>query len=597
MSTPAGNADAASSARVPSGVPEGRPFGRFRLLRLLGRSTRSMAWLAQDPRDAQDCVLMLPRAPTASAQDLQRTLARLRRAAKAAHPHILAPREAGVHEMWPYLVYPWPAGTMTVGEFLTTRRPPPPLDCTAWCIDALEGLACAHETGVLHGDIGLHSLLIDKSGKLKIWGLGLVSSPSSAPVAAAQPTSADLLPTHQVNGQIDTLCVGLLLHMWLTHGKILGEADLPTLCAKIESEVVRLPFSLPQAVPDALRAISNRSTDRHEQRRYVSARSLLRALQGWRQSQLDDRGGVLAMLSDRLHRVGHLPARPGIAQRVSRVTRMESQRLDTLADIIVQDTALSLELLRTVNSVQFSAPGRANTMTTVRRAIALVGMVGLRRAAGALKAWPGPLTSDAAQALERGLKRACWAGLLAAELSPAGLDAEAALLAAQMQHLGRLLALYHFPEEAEQIEMLVQEPTPVPGETHPVGMQEDAAAMAVLGVDLKALASALAKHWGMDDVMQTVMRPLPRERSVFTPHEMPDWLRTVASCANETLSALSLPAPLQAKALSTVAQRYVKVFAYSVDELRQAAIKAEAQLREGEYQVKGAGHFAEARVA
>lgn len=583
MSSPAGNADPAATARA---APAGRPFGRFKLLQLLGRSSCTMAWLAQDPRDTQDCVLMLPRAPSRDANELRKTLMRLKRASKLSHPHILSPRDFGNHELWPFLVYTWPAGATTLSEYLATRKPLPPLECTAWSVEALEGLTAAHEAGVHHGDVGLHSLMLDRSGHVKVWGFGLAPPP---PMAAPVPSpgnerpSADLLPTQKANGQIDTLCIGLLLHMWLTHGKILGEADLPTLCARVEHEIIRLPFSLPQAVPDALRAIANRATDRHEQRRYVNARSLLRALHGWRQSQLDDRGGALAMLADRLHRIGHLPARPGLAQRVSRVTRMDHQRIDVLADILVQDTALSLELLRTVNSAQFSAAaGRTNAMTTVRRAIELIGMAGLRRAAGSLKAWPGPLTTEAAEALERGLQRACWSGLLAAELAPAGLDAEAALLAAQMQHLGRLLALYHFPEEAEQIEMLVQEPTPAPGETHAVGMQEDAAAMAVLGVDLKTLAAALAKHWGMDDIMQTVMRPLPRERSVHTPHEIAEWLRTVASCANETLAALSLPTPLQTKALNAVSQRYLKVFAYSVDDLRQAAAKAEQLLKEGE---------------
>ena len=572
---------ARTASAAESRAPEGRPFGRFRLLQLLGRSTRTMAWLAQDPRDGQDCALMLPRGPAASATELQATLMRLKRAAKLNHPNLLAVREAGSHQLWPYLVYQWPTGAITLSEYFQTRKALPPLESTGWCVDALEGLASVHEAGVSHGDVGLHSLLLDASGRVKVWGVGLSTALELAPVAVPAP-SADLVPRREADGQTDTVCVGLMLHSWLTNTAVLGEVDLPTLCGRVESDIIRLPFSLPHPVPDALRAITNRATDRHAQRRYVSARSFLRALSGWRQTQVDDRGGALALLADRLHRIGHLPARAGLAQRISRVTRSDSQRLDELADVILQDTALSLELVRMINSATFSATGKSNAMTTVRRAIQLIGMNGLRRAAATLKAWPGPLSADAANALDVGLKRACLAGLLAAELAPAGLDAESALLAAQLQHLGRLLALYHFPEEAEQIELLIQAPTPAPGETTSSGMDEDAAAMAVLGVDLRSIAMALAKHWGMDETMQTVMRPLPRNRGIFTPHEIPEWIRTVASCANETLAVLALPAPLDAKGLTQVAQRYVKVFGYSADDLRHHVARAQELLDRAE---------------
>jgi non-specific serine/threonine protein kinase len=333
-------------------------------------------------------------------------------------------------------------------------------------------------------------------------------------------------------------------------------------------------------VPEALRAIANRATDRHVQRRYLSARGLLRALSGWRQSQADDKGGALALLIDRLSTVGHLPARPALAQRVVQLSRMETQRLDELADVVLQDPALAFELLRTINSAQFHS-NSDGVITTVRRAMQLVGLNGVRRAASSLRAWPGPLREDGARALEQGMRRACLAGHVAEYLSPAGLDAESALLAAQLQHLGRLLILYHFPDEAAQIAQLMQNTPPATPEDQELpGMSEDAAAMAVLGVDLAPLGAAVGRHWGLGDALQQVMRPLSTAHFVHTPDDVDGWVRLVASCANETLDVARLSAAKQARALSAVAQRYQKVLDTTPESLREALIRARTRVNE-----------------
>src|SRR5678815_1393649 len=81
-----------------------------------------------------------------------------------------------------------------------------------------------------------------------------------------------------------------------------------------------------------------------------NARTLLAALAGWLDAQARDGGGPIALLLDRLRTVGHLPALPGLAARVARVTSLESQRTDEIAAQVLVDMALSFELLRTLNS-------------------------------------------------------------------------------------------------------------------------------------------------------------------------------------------------------------------------------------------------------
>ena len=76
--------------------------------------------------------------------------------------------------------------------------------------------------------------------------------------------------------------------------------------------------------------------------------------------------------------------------------------------------------------------------------IAMVGMDGVRRAALALREWPGPLNEAGQSQLETLLERCKRAGRTALQLRPAGYDGEVVHLITVMQNLGRLLLQYHF---------------------------------------------------------------------------------------------------------------------------------------------------------
>jgi HD-like signal output (HDOD) protein len=575
-STP-GSLSAASAAAPLASAGGSRRFGRFVLQDLLGRSSTTMAWQAHDTRARHDVLLMLPRnAPDALA--MPRWIEGARRTARLSHPRLVPVCDIGVEDRWPYVACDLAEGVNTLGRHVASLGTPPPMDVARWCSDALEGLAYAHEAGVAHGDLGLHSLAIDGSGRIAVWGFAAAAAETAAPGGATlDPT---LLRAQRDEASVDVLHAGLILHNLLAGEPALGEADMHLCVARMDQEMVRLPWTLPHPVPEALRAIVNRATDKHLQRRYLSARGLLRALTGWQQAQADDKGGALALLIDRLVTVGHLPGRPGLAQRVVQLSRMESQRLNELADVVLQDPALAFELLRTINSAQFHSHSDG-VITTVRRAMQLVGLNGVRRAASSLRAWPGPLREAGARALEQGMRRACLAGHVAEFLAPAGLDAESALLAAQLQHLGRLLILYHFPDEAAQIAQLMQSTPPAtPEEQEVPGLSEDAAAMAVLGVDLGPLSAAVGRHWGLGEALQQMMRPLPVSQSVRAPDDVDGWVRLVASCANETLDISRLSPQKQGRALAAVAARYQKVLETTPESLREVLIRARSRVNE-----------------
>jgi HD-like signal output (HDOD) protein len=567
-STP-GSLSAASAAAPLASAGGSRRFGRFVLQDLLGRSSTTMAWQAHDTRARHDVLLMLPRnAPDALA--MPRWIEGARRTARLSHPRLVPVCDIGVEDRWPYVACDLAEGVNTLGRHVASLGTPPPMDVARWCSDALEGLAYAHEAGVAHGDLGLHSLAIDGSGRIAVWGFAAAAAETAAPGGATlDPT---LLRAQRDEASVDVLHAGLILHNLLAGEPALGEADMHLCVARMDQEMVRLPWTLPHPVPEALRAIVNRATDKHLQRRYLSARGLLRALTGWQQAQADDKGGALALLIDRLVTVGHLPGRPGLAQRVVQLSRMESQRLNELADVVLQDPALAFELLRQVNAAQFAAHATRG-VTTVRRAVQLFGVQGLRPVANGLRPWPGALSASAADALAASMREARVAAHVARALCPADMDGEEAFLLALLQSLGTLLVRYHFPDEAEQIHRLVD---PEPGGAR--GMSEAAAACAVIGVELDALAMAVARHWGFDETVLHAMRRVSLEAPVRTPDHRVDTLRLLASAAVEAAAAMAsreARGGAGAAALARVSQRYARALVLGQNELLNAVQQAQ----------------------
>lgn len=577
----------ASSASRPAAPAAVRRLGRFELRQLLGKSSGTMVWLAFDPRLDQELMLTLPRVQPATPAALERWLDEARAAARLNHPNLAHVIEVGVQEHWPFVAVDRALG-VTLPEWLAAHPNPAPMESVGWLCQALQGLAFSHEANTAHGDLQLHHVLVSEQGSVRV--MALAAAGHAAPAADA--LNPDRLRAQRQVAERDVLACGLLLQALLTGQPPLDEPDTALAMARLApqgKELVRLSWTTPHPIPEALRAIANRTTASQPRQRYLSARTLLQALDGWRTAEAQDTGGPLALLLDRMRTIGHLPAMPGVGGRVARLTATEGQRTDEMAGQILQDMALSFELLRQVNSAQVQGTQVAGNgpVLTIRRAIALVGLDGIRQAAAALRLWPGPLAPAAAEALQRTIDRARLAGHTAQVLCPAGYDPEVVFLVAVLQNLGRLLVQYHFSDEAEQIWQLMK-PLPPPPDAEPgtpeqPGMSEAGASYAVLGVDIESLGAAVARHWGLGEDVQHMIHRLPRDRSPRMPDGDGDVLRTAASAANDAVDAITLLPPARmAHGLAQVAQRYARALEIGARDLQEALQAARTALRTGQ---------------
>ena len=545
-----------------------KQFGRFLLNQLIGKSAASSTWLATDPLLKQEVLLFVPKKAQTKAQLRQAWVDHAQSISRLKHPKLAEVMEVGEHDGWTFMSC-MRGKTQTLAERLATGTAPTPVEAAIWRAVVIDGLAYVHEAGKAHYDLGLHNILIDGAGRASLAGIGTGADTDTLAFLATHDNDRQQV---RAASERDVLMAGLIMHRVLAGHPALDDSDMGSAASRVGREIVRLPWTTPHTVPETLRAIVNRATDRQQRQRYLNARTLLSAIQSWIKTNAQEGGGPLLLLLDRLNTVGHLPNRPGTERALSNILSQEQLRVDDFVDVIVKNPALVWELLRSVNTASYRSNSADDGVTTIGRTVVLLGQAGLRKVASSLRSWPGVLAAqataadgDAAQAaqlaLQTELRMTCIAGHAARLLAPFSVHDEEASITAMSQRLGWLLILYHFPEECAQITKLMQPgPPPEDSETPTPGMTREAATAAVLGINLDELTHAVMRHWGMHERLQSASRPLSKSTPVRHPTEQVDILRTVASLANELVDASALQAePAKvASAIYHASSRYVR---------------------------------------
>jgi non-specific serine/threonine protein kinase len=257
---------------------------------------------------------------------------------------------------------------------------------------------------------------------------------------------------------------------------------------------------------------------------------------------------------------------------------MDGRRTQELAAVVLEDPALTFEILRLVNAAQDRAPPvlASGPVLTVRRGIAMLGVQRLRRAAQGLRPWPGALTAADATRLERLIERCRHAGRLAQALRPAGYDEESVYLAVLFQNLGRLALASHFPLEYLQVDALSTGQEPTGDETRPGRPSENSACLAVLGVELEAVAASVARPWALGEGMTRLMRRVAPEAPVHAGAPDDEVLRATASCANDAVDALRLPPKERDRALAQIVMHYGAALSLNEQALRRDLVETAA---------------------
>ncbi len=575
-----------------SNVQESSRLGRFELRKVLGHGAQATVWLAHDPRLDREVALKIMHPGAASDTDaVSQWLQEARSVSRLTHPNIVPVFEAELHQQQPYLVFEYVPGN-TLAEVLRKRGAVPPREAVNLMLGVLDALQAAHDAGVVHRDLKPSNILVGENGRARVMDFGIAARVQDAGSGTVQPIVGTLgyMSPEAARGQapavaMDIFSAALVLAEILCGRRLLAEKDPHRAVHRVIHEDLKLPADLPAAVDDALCAIVSRGFERDAARRWPRIHDLRQALQQWLEpaasgeSHPGGQSGTLEFLLRRMRHKSDFPALSDSLSRIQRVANSDHESVASLSNEILKDVALTNKLLRMVNTARYAQAG-GGCVSTVSRAVAMVGFAGIRNMAMSLVLLEHMHDKGHARQIQDEFLRALMAGSLASELCAVSRDGEEAFIGAMFQNLGRLLTEFYLPDEAARVRELLAD-TPAAGQGSVERAGEANASLRVLGLSFEDLGAGVALAWGLPETLRLCMQQPTSEPPSKLAEKSIERVRWLARAANEMTDAMlhSAPTVVQAK-IDGIAQRYGRVLGRQTREFAAAAVRARDRLAE-----------------
>ena len=260
---------------------EGRQVGSYRILRLLGRGGMGVVYLAHDSKLERNVALkFLSPHLSADPQSKARFLTEARAAAALDNPYVATVHEVGETEAGLMFI----AMTYYPGETLKQKIEKghlPIEEALEITRQVAEGLAVAHQHGIVHRDVKTANILLTTDGTVKIvdFGVAKVAGGDATATGNVMGTVAYMSP-EQVQGKgvdhrTDQWSLGVVLYQMLAGSQPFQGEDIQS---TISSILLQTPDPLAHSVenvPKGLQAIVSRLLAKDPDSRYTDEAELI----------------------------------------------------------------------------------------------------------------------------------------------------------------------------------------------------------------------------------------------------------------------------------------------------------------------------------
>jgi serine/threonine protein kinase len=287
----------------------GDQLGPYEIIAPLGHGGMGEVYRARDTRLRREVALkLLPDAAAHDADSLHRFDRETRAVATLNHPNILAIHDTGSFHAVPYAVT-----ELLEGETLADRLrtgPLHPQKAVEVASQIAEGLAAAHDKGIIHRDIKPDNIFLTNEGRAKILDFGIArieqpartsglsdtitgrrGSSSQFLVGTAGYMSPEQVRGKPIDGRTDIFSLGATFFEMLTGRRaFMRDSPVETLGAVLRDDPHK--HAEAEKIPGELKPFVFRCLEKDPADRYQSARDLLldlRALQAEQLRQASER--------------------------------------------------------------------------------------------------------------------------------------------------------------------------------------------------------------------------------------------------------------------------------------------------------------------
>ena len=276
-------------ARLGCGdVPLPERFGRYQILRELGRGAMGTVYLAHDSRLDRPVALKVPQFTAADGPEIrQRFLGEARAAATIEHPNICPLYDVGEVNGTPYLTMAYVPG-LSLAQLLEALAPLPERQAAALVRQLAAALQAAHERGIIHRDLKPSNIMINQRGEPVVLDFGLarrLRQDGARLTRTGQPlgTPAYMSP-EQVTGAVqamgpgcDIYALGVILYQLLT-GRLPFAGSMAEVLGQIVAQPPEPPSKHRPGLDPRLEAVCLKALSKKVADRYASMHELGAAL-------------------------------------------------------------------------------------------------------------------------------------------------------------------------------------------------------------------------------------------------------------------------------------------------------------------------------
>ena len=550
-------------------------IGRFHIIRELGRGSQGVVYLASDPHLEREVAIKTLHMHLSKDGEKQKRLMReARTVSKLQHPNIIPLYEAGDYKGKPYLVFEYVEGT-SLGDFIKSNGLLIIHHAVKLMRQILDGIATAHQQGVVHRDMSPSNILISKKNVPRImdFGISIMTQAETSADRDLAGTPCYMSPEHfskkPIGPRSDIFSLGLIFYEMLTgHSAIEGDNHFAVMY-KIAHEHIEKPSLKNQKVDNKLDRIILKAVEIELDSRYADALEMQKDLDEYldvkETNEMDrqDQGDTHVTLDFLLQRMRHKRDFPAFSQYIIEINQKASSKdmnytsASQLSNVILKDYALTNKLLKLVNSAFYGQ--FAGTVNTVSRAVVVLGFDQVRLAATSLILFEH--LQNSAQSME--LKDAAIGSLLSGMFAKGFAErlelkiTEESFICAMLHNLGKHLVIFYFPEEYDQIMNLMAQK----------GIDEKAASRSILGISYDDLGTGTARTWKFPENIVRSMKNLPKGK-VGRPKSEGDMLCNLSSFSNELCNiASNMEGKDYEKTLTALLRRFEDSFSVSMNQI------------------------------